>query len=446
MVVCVLLINKMLKNVRDTMINGKIKNSTLFRFSSGLIGIQFVWALIIANMSGIFALFQAKDSELGLLWIAPSIIGLIFPLLIGYLSDRTSTFLGKRLPYIIIGTAITTITIICWSLVSSLMMAAIMLCVFMAGINTTQQPFRPLVSDIVSKNQYTSFYAIQTVMIGIGATLAFIMPWFLKRYMITNIHINNVPAPIMFSFFIGAIVLTASVVWSLIAIKPYLLTSTQKKDQGTIQYSKQITHAKNTIVKIFTAQFFIWFGTFSFLIYLTPAIRQIIFHGYPTLIDPSLIEQCTIITGLVSAAYTLVSIIFAYLIPILNRRISRKIILTLSLLLGGISLGLICLIHRELYLFVLMTGIGIAWAAFNSIPFAILSNCAPKEKVGFYMGLSNVFICLPQIVVSLLIGSILKKFLKGNTVELMLLAGICYIVAAIFIQLIHDTETCKVRE
>jgi len=424
------------------MINEKIKNSTLFGFSSGLVGIQFVWSLVIANMSGIFALFKAKDSELGLLWIVPSIIGLIFPLLIGYFSDRTSTFLGKRLPYIITGTLVTAITIILWPLVSSLAMAAIMLCLFTIGMNTTQQPFRPLVSDIVSKNQYTSFYAIQTIMIGLGATLAFIMPWILKSNVIANIHISNIPTSIMFSFFIGAIVLITSVAWSVISVKPYLLISNQKKNPDDVEKnSGQILNAKNTIIKIFVAQFFIWLGTFSFLVYLTPVIRQVILHNYQ-----NLIEQCAIITGLVSAAYTLVSIIFAYLIPIISQRIPRKIILVLSLLAGGASLGSIYFINRELYLFLLMIGIGVAWAAFNSIPFAILSDCIPNKKMGFYMGLSNVFICLPQILVSLFIGLILEKFLKGNTVNIMLLAGICYIIAAIFVQLIHDTETCKIQK
>ncbi len=57
-------------------------------------------------------------------------------------------------------------------------------------------------------------------------------------------------------------------------------------------------------------------------------------------------------------------------------------------------------LHEQYLLLFSMLLVGIAWASILSMPYAMLSNAIPAEKMGFYMGVFNFFIVLPQILAS----------------------------------------------
>jgi maltose/moltooligosaccharide transporter len=78
-----------------------------------------------------------------------------------------------------------------------------------------------------------------------------------------------------------------------------------------------------------------------------------------------------------------------------------------------------------------MIGIGIAWASILSMPYAMLSGCLPKEKVGIYMGIFNFFIVLPEIVASLGFGWLMKNVLHNDRMAALTIGGGLLIVAAL---------------
>ena len=47
---------------------------------------------------------------------------------------------------------------------------------------------------------------------------------------------------------------------------------------------------------------------------------------------------------------------------------------------------------------------GIGWAAIVSLPFAIMSEKVNKQRMGLFMGIFNMSIVIPQLIVSLLIA------------------------------------------
>ena len=69
----------------------------------GFLGIQFGFALQNANVSRIFQTLSAEMDSLPGLWIAAPLTGLIVQPIIGYMSDRTWTGLGRRRPYFLAG-------------------------------------------------------------------------------------------------------------------------------------------------------------------------------------------------------------------------------------------------------------------------------------------------------------------------------------------------------
>jgi maltose/moltooligosaccharide transporter len=75
-------------------------------------------------------------------------------------------------------------------------------------------------------------------------------------------------------------------------------------------------------------------------------------------------------------------------------------------------------------------GIGIAWGSILAMPYAILASSLPQRKLGIYMGLFNIFIVVPQLLVATVMGSIMKAFFPGQPIWTMLVAAIVMAVAA----------------
>jgi maltose/moltooligosaccharide transporter len=75
--------------------------------------------------------------------------------------------------------------------------------------------------------------------------------------------------------------------------------------------------------------------------------------------------------------------------------------------------------------------VGIAWASILSMPYAMLSNAIPAEKMGFYMGVFNFFIVLPQILASVGLGVLMTHMLGENPMNAVLLGGCSMIVAGL---------------
>lgn len=291
----------------------------------GMLGIQFAWALQVANMSGIYAFYHAKESDLGLLWIALPITGLIIQPIIGYLSDVTYSAYGKRLPYIFWGSLLTAVCMIFMPNAPNLYVAAILLWLFTAAINVALQPFRSLVADILPEKMLIKIYAIQSCLLGIGATLASLLPWILTTiFGVKEISATmQIPYEIKISFYSGAALLAVSIIWTTITSKNYLpktdLAQQVKFAWGSLgKIFKELVTAfvkmPPTIRKVSYIQFFTWMGVFSFIVYFTSAIGQEIL-GLPANAahDGSmnaLLEKSTLLTGIGSAVYTLTSVVF----------------------------------------------------------------------------------------------------------------------------------------
>ena len=88
---------------------------------------------------------------------------------------------------------------------------------------------------------------------------------------------------------------------------------------------------------------------------------------------------------------------------------SRKTVHTVALLCGAAGLLSVYLIHNQYLLLLSMVGVGIAWASILSMPYAMLSSALPPARIGVYMGVFNLSIVLPQLVVSLGIGAVIGR-------------------------------------
>ena len=191
--------------------------------SFGFLGIQFGFALQNANVSRIFETLGARVEDIPILWIAAPVTGLIVQPIIGHLSDKTWSKYGRRRPYFMIGAIFTTMALFFMPNSPSLWIAAGMLWIMDASINISMEPFRAFVGDNLPTEQRTMGFAMQSFFIGTGAVIASALPYILTNWFgVPNTAEEGIiPQSVKLSFYIGGVVLFASVFYTVFTSKEY---------------------------------------------------------------------------------------------------------------------------------------------------------------------------------------------------------------------------------
>src|SRR4051812_26429486 len=160
----------------------RLNFAQMFNMSFGFLGIQFGWGLQLANMSAVYEKLGARPDEVPLLWLAAPVTGLLVQPIVGAMSDRTWGPLGRRRPYFLTGAILASIALFFMPTSSSLWMAASLLWVLDASINISMEPFRAFVADKLDPSQRTTGFVLQSLFIGIGASLANALPFALRWF------------------------------------------------------------------------------------------------------------------------------------------------------------------------------------------------------------------------------------------------------------------------
>ncbi len=422
----------------------------IWNMSFGFLGIQFGFALQNANVSRIFETLGAKIDDIPILWIAAPVTGLLVQPIIGYLSDNTWSKLGRRRPYFLIGAILASTGLIIMPNSPYLWVAAGMLWLMDASINISMEPFRALVADLLPSEQRTLGFAVQSFFIGIGAVVASALPYILTNWFgIQNeATAGKIPPSVVYSFYLGALAFFGAVLWTVLTTKEYPpddFNEFEKRKKENLSFKKGIKEIfvslltmPKTMVSLAFVQFFTWFALFSMWIYTTPAVTHHIYNAT----DPQSLEYNTGANwvGILFASYSAFAALFAFLIPIIAKYTSRKVTYSISLVAGALGLISFYFIKNPTLLIISEIGIGLAWASILSMPYAILAGALPKEKMGFYMGIFNFFIVIPQIVAAAILGFFVKNFFGNQAIYALLLGGFSMIVAAILVFFVDDVD------
>lgn len=176
-----------------------------------------------------------------------------------------------------------------------------------------------------------------------------------------------------------------------------------------------------TLMKRLAAvQFTSWFAFFTLWVYLTPAVT---FHHFGTSdTSTEAYGNGALAVNDIFALYGIVSMLFAAVIPVFTRIMGVKPFYALTLIIGGLSFAGIRFVDPSLF-WLVATGIGIVWASVLVLPYVLLSEALPANRMGTYMGIFNYFIVIPQLVVGTLMGGVLNAFLKGDPSLTLVVAG-----------------------
>jgi maltose/moltooligosaccharide transporter len=220
----------------------------IWNMSFGFLGIQYGFGLQQANMSPIYRYLGADESSIPGLWLAGPLTGLLLQPIIGALSDKSwSPKWGRRKPYIFIGAIVGSLAMILMPNSSSVLMAASLMWLLDAGLNSSMEPFRAFVGDMLNSEQRPTGFSVQSFMVGFGQTFANLMAYILPLIGISmamtaeaTSNAHGIPNAVRYPFYIGAAAILITIFWTMYTTREYPpINDNYKKPQNFTDEQKK---------------------------------------------------------------------------------------------------------------------------------------------------------------------------------------------------------------
>ncbi len=467
----------------------------IWNMSFGFLGIQYGFGLQQANMSPIYRYLGAEEGDIPGLWLAGPLTGLLLQPIIGALSDKSwSPRWGRRKPYVFFGAIAGSIAMIMMPNSTSVFMAACLMWLLDAGLNSSMEPFRAFVGDLLNVKQRPVGYSVQSFMVGFGQTLANLMPFILPlagiSMALTQDQIdvaNSIPNSVRYPFYIGAAAILATVIWTMYTTKEYppenddykkkhVFTPEQQKGirfwrwalvigaaligglfawqkaglfQGMIwtagilvvvylilllpvfkEILAPLSEMPEVMRQLWWVKFFTWYGLPLMWQYLTLSAAK---YGYnaPNA-QAAGFEDGKNWGNLCFAMFSIMCFVISIFMPRISKAIgSRRGTHALFLTIGAMGFFSTLITHDKMIYLIGMSLVGLAWGSIMSMPYLMLANAVSKERMGVYMGIFNGFICIPQLINMLTVPLYYKSVLGNDPRNALVLAGICLLLAAV---------------
>jgi maltose/moltooligosaccharide transporter len=235
------------------------------------------------------------------------------------------------------------------------------------------------------------------------------------------------------------IILSAGIgVAGLLLVVGGILQRRGRYENGFVTVLNDFQDMPHTMKQLAWVQFFSWFALFAMWIYTTPGVTAHIYRTTDT--TSALYNEGANWVGVCFAAYNGVAALVAFGLPVLARWTNRRVTHAACLVLGAVGFLSIFAITDARFLLGSMVGVGIAWASILAMPYAILTGSLPPSKMGYYMGVFNYFIVIPQIVAAALLGFFVERFFHDEAIYALLIGGASLLVAAALTLRVQDRD------
>ncbi len=414
----------------------KFSTSQLLNFCIGFFGLQFAWQMRIILSGPLTESFGASPLLFGLIWLAGPFTGIVVQPVIGALSDNTETPFGRRLPYLMGGAILGAIGLFLlpnsekiasifganapwWS---ALFIAAIMIWIIDACVNAAQGPYRALIPDNMPREQHSVANSYLSFAIGLGSVIAAATAPVLK-------YVFDYQMSTSAQFYMAAIAFLLGMSWTCLTIKERKISKAELKieeqnakeeiKKSFFENLKDFFLLSPEVGKICTIQFFSWIGVMSLNIFFTQYVVHVLYQ-VPDLTQipqefqssyDTLVMSGQNFSSICFAAFNLICFVIAIPIGKLAERFGNKKVHFVSLLLMALAYVLLAFLPNAISTIAAMALAGIGWASILALPFAMLSRYIKEGTEGSVMGIFNIFIAAPQILVC----TILAWFINIST-------------------------------
>lgn len=479
--------------------------SQIIWMSFGFLGVQYGFGLQQSNMSPIYRYLGADEASIPGLWLAGPLTGLILQPIIGALSDKSwSPRFGRRKPYVLVGAIAGSIAMIMMPNSTSVFMAACMFWLLDAGLNSSMEPYRAFIGDMLNDKQRPIGFSLQSFMVGFGQTLSNLMPFILPLLGISlaaSVDVTNgIPNSVRFPFYVGAASIIITVLVTMFTTKEYppsqeelaetkaIYTEKQKKNISKWQFwlsiatgifsalfatrtggigngvlwgvsiaavaygilflpiFKNILNALSempAIMKqIWWVKLAIWYGLPLMWQYLSLSVARYGFNAPSPDANPQGFEDGKNWGNLCFALFSVTCFVISIFLPkIIEMAGSRKKTLSFFLIIGALGFFSMTLSDSKWIYLTGMGMMGLAWGSIMSIPYLMVASVVSPARMGVYMGIINGFICVPQFVGMLTVPLYYKTILGDDPLKALVLCGICLTIAAVMSFKIDENNT-----
>jgi MFS family permease len=436
-----------------------ITKKELLNVSVAMAGLSFCWGCQYARASAVFQHMGMDSRFLGLVWIAGPISGALVAPLVGMLSDRMG---GKRKPWIAGGLLFILASFLLFAFSSSLPAKTDLLCAVVAfwladfAINAAQAPLRTLLVDIAPPEQQAEGSAWFSVMQGIGNVAAYALGGArLGRFipLLAPDYLGEFLGDVRVLYLIGVVIVSITVVWTLLTVSEgshyVALEYDASKDRyqnssgvSTVSSSSQLKDWMESsfpvgLRKICLVQLFVWYGWFCFFVYILPYAGSEVFNGDPNPELPdsspakSAYNQAVFLVNKTQAANSLIALLFSFALPRLIQASSFGFVYSSLVTFQSILTLLLFLVRSKTCLAIVVCLLGFPWAGVLVIPYALAGQaCNSSDSKGLQMAILNIFICIPQVLVSLTTGSFIH-FADDDLSVVFLVGTVTQIIGAV---------------
>ncbi|MBX3008253.1 MAG: MFS transporter [Melioribacteraceae bacterium] len=374
------------------------KHSNLFYaiLSLPATAMGFALSIQIAALSWLMRTKYNLDlHEIGFVWAAGPLAGIIGQPIVGLISDKVWFWKGRRRPFILIGGTLAAIMLFAlpnigeissfFGMTNIIITAVVIALTLDLAINISFNPTRSIIADVTSEGiARTKGYTWMQTISGSFGVLAYAIGAIFGNYFLI--------------YFGVLLVILFSIIPLLFIEEPReLKSSNDKVDSGKSQTDW------SQFIKLLIAHSFSWIGVQTMFVYMIGYVEQ--------KLNPASPDE----TGqILSISFLILNAIGALLPAFVLEPITEKIgrvkthIAAISIMAVG-YFGIVILGTNSFIVWVLMAVAGVGWAAIVSLPFAIMSEKVDKSRMGFFMGIFNLSVVLPQLLVSLGIGIFIQN-------------------------------------
>lgn len=416
----------------------RLSLARIIQMNLGFLGLQFSFGLQQANMGPIYTYLGADEATMPLLWLAGPITGLIIQPIVGALSDRTVTRIGRRTPYFLIGAVLCSVALFAMPYSPALWVAASLLWLLDAANNITMEPYRAYVGDRLDPAQRPVGFLTQSAFTGLAQTLAYLAPalfvWFGMNP--DAVDANGIPDVTRLAFAIGAVLSLSTILWSVWRV-PELPLSTAEVAQmrerpmsaatAWRDFADAIRDMPQPMRRLAVAMFCQWFAMFCYWQYAVLSLARALHSSGAA----AAVRDATLVNGHLGGFYNAVAFVVALGLMPLTRRLGAGPVHAACVTAAGAAMLALPMIGNEAWCYLPMLGIGIGWASLMGTPYIMLADCIPAQRTGIYMGIFNMFIVIPMLVQSVTVPLLYRPLLGGDPRNVIMLGGVMLLLAAV---------------
>ncbi len=418
-------------------IQKKLTNTFYSILSLPATAMGFALCIQISALSWILKTKYNLDiHEIGFVWAAGPLAGILGQPIVGLISDKVWFWGGRRRPFIIIGATLAALMLLAlpnidkindfFGIGSLIVVALIVALSLDLAINISFNPTRSIIADVTPDGvPRTKGYTWMQTISGSFGVAAYFIGAVIGNYALIYIGVF--------------IVFFCSIIPLFFIEEPKELQVEVKSGK---EEDKKTTTQWGQLIRLYLAHGFSWIGIQTMFVYIIAYITQKIYlvEDVHQKLTPEMSDEIGKVISISFLILNAVGFILPALVlePITEKlgRVKTHLSCVAIMALGYFSIVVFAKSAIMLYIFMAVCGIG--WAAVVSLPFAIMSEKVDKSRMGFFMGIFNLSVVIPQLIASLILGTVIQNVADKNII--FIISGVTLAISAVLWILIKEEK------